>query len=126
MTRDSGAERRAQKAERRAGNIRKYARPDDRGAEQRVERRAENIRAYAESRSRDESSNDDTLANIAAGYVAVVVALAGIIWIMDRVAGWFRNLVQWRVCNADTGVRPAPGDHTRAGAVWVWRMFVAR
>lgn len=58
MSGDSGAERRARKAERRADNIRK-AHPGDQAAEkraQKAERRAENIRNYARDREEQRSS----------------------------------------------------------------------
>ncbi len=96
MNKDSSAERRARKAERRAANIRKYARPNDSGAEhraQKAERRADNIRNFAEQRSNEANSSDgDGTATFFAGCVAVVAVLVGVIWVFEKVAEWFRNL----------------------------------
>lgn len=93
MSRDSAEESRAKSAEKKAGNIRKHTRPGDSGAERRAqkqERRPQNIRKHAESRSKQEKSSE----NFWGGCVAAVVVLAGIVWIIDRVADWFRNLFQ--------------------------------
>ena len=87
--------RRADKAERRAKNIRAYF-PNDPAAErraQKAERRAKNIRAHAARRqTRGSASENDRSWEIAAGCFAVLVALGGIAWAIGNVAEWFGNL----------------------------------
>jgi Flp pilus assembly protein TadB len=105
---NDAAERRAKKAERRAENIRKHARSSDSGAEnraKRAERRADNIREYAREQARSGSgsnaqqrskrakpSNDDGMATFVAGCIAVVVVIAGVMWVVEKVRDWFSNL----------------------------------
>jgi F0F1-type ATP synthase assembly protein I len=96
MGKDSGAERRAQKAERRADNIRRHARSNDSGAErraQKAERRADNIRDHADrQQSRNSSSDDDALPTILGGCFAIVLIIAGIGWVLEKVNEWWNGL----------------------------------
>lgn len=95
MSRNTGAESRARKAERRADNIRKYARPNDSGAErraQKAERRAENIRTHADRQPRRNSSSDgDALVGVG-GCIGVILILAAIGWVVEKVSGWWNGL----------------------------------
>jgi hypothetical protein len=94
MSGDSGAERRAQKAERRAENIRK-AHPGDPAAERRArkaERRADNIRDYATQRSVSTSSADESDNSWILGCLGFLIVLGGIAWVVEAVVNWFKNL----------------------------------
>jgi hypothetical protein len=95
----TAAEKRAQKAERRAANIRSTY-PNDPTAERRArkaERRARNIRKYAEEQSSGrttsgESSDSESPGEWIAGCVAAIVVLGGIAWLVQAVVDWFQNL----------------------------------
>lgn len=82
MTSDRGAKRRAQKAERRAQNIRKYARPGDRSAERRArksEHRAQNIRDYAGSRDSSTASRNYVAGGSSGGDANPAHVLGGLV-----------------------------------------------
>lgn len=96
MSRSSAAERRAQKAERRADNIRKHARSNDSGTErraQKAERRADNIRDHADrQQTGNSSSDDDTLPTIFGGCLAIILIIAAIGWVLEKVNEWWDGL----------------------------------